>query len=186
MLDRTRMLVVTAALAAVTPSMAHAQKLGQGGTGVDETTAVPQCQVPLGVAALVEEKAANPADGLSPQLQALMRMAEMQNGGSTARVDALPLVKLMIARSNCFRVADRGEAFSALERERAINGGTATTRPVTKADYLIEVKDGSKPAAQQKLTPKEQSFQKNWRGQWSVVNSVDDVALFVKAWKSAK
>ena len=33
MLDRTRMLVVTAALAAVTPSMAHAQKLGQGGTG---------------------------------------------------------------------------------------------------------------------------------------------------------
>ena len=58
MLDRTRMLVVTAALAAVTPSMAHAQKLGQGGTGVDETTAVPQCQVPLGVAALVEEKAA--------------------------------------------------------------------------------------------------------------------------------
>ena len=140
MLDRTRMLVVTAALAAVTPSMAHAQKLGQGGTGVDETTAVPQCQVPLGVAALVEEKAANPADGLSPQLQALMRMAEMQNGGSTARVDALPLVKLMIARSNCFRVADRGEAFSALERERAINGGTATTRPVTKADYLIEVK----------------------------------------------
>ena len=140
MLDRTRMLAVTAALAAVTPSMAHAQKLGQGGTGVDETTAVPQCQVPLGVAALVEEKAANPADGLSPQLQALMRMAEMQNGGSTARVDALPLVKLMIARSNCFRVADRGEAFSALERERAINGGTATTRPVTKADYLIEVK----------------------------------------------
>ena len=111
MLDRTRMLVVTAALAAVTPSMAHAQKLGQGGTGVDETTAVPQCQVPLGVAALVEEKAATPADGLSPQLQALMRMAEMQNGGSTARVDALPLVKLMIARSNCFRVADRGEAF---------------------------------------------------------------------------
>ena len=39
---------------------------------------MPQCQVPLGVAALVEEKAANPADGLSPQLQALMRMAEMQ------------------------------------------------------------------------------------------------------------
>ncbi|MGT2516335.1 CsgG/HfaB family protein (plasmid) [Sphingomonas panni] len=140
MLDRTRLLVVTAALAAVTPSMVHAQKLGQGGTGVDETTAVPQCQVPLGVAALVEEKVANPADGLSPQLQALMRMAEMQNGGSTARVDALPLVKLMIARSNCFRVADRGEAFSALERERAINGGSAATRPVTKADYLIEVK----------------------------------------------
>ncbi|MBP8233378.1 MAG: hypothetical protein KAY22_13820 [Rhizorhabdus sp.] len=134
------MFAVTAALAAVTPSIAFAQKLGQGGTGVDETTQLPQCPVPLGVAALVETKAADPADALSPQLQALMRMAEMQNGGSTARVDALPLVKLMIARSNCFRVADRGEAFSALERERAIAGATAATRPVTKADYLIEVK----------------------------------------------
>ncbi|WP_339501017.1 CsgG/HfaB family protein, partial [Pseudomonas canadensis] len=66
------------------------------------------------------------------------RMAEMQNGGSTARVDPLPLVKLMIARSGCFRVADRGEAFSALERERAIAGGAAAARPVTKADYLLQ------------------------------------------------
>ncbi|AYO75777.1 MULTISPECIES: CsgG/HfaB family protein [Sphingomonadaceae] len=140
MLERVCLFAVTAALAAVTPSIAFAQKLGQGGTGVDETTQLPQCPVPLGVAALVETKAADPADALSPQLQALMRMAEMQNGGSTARVDALPLVKLMIARSNCFRVADRGEAFSALERERAIAGATAATRPVTKADYLIEVK----------------------------------------------
>jgi len=136
--NAARLFAVTAALAAVTPSTLLAQKLGQGGTGVDETTELPQCPVPLGVAALVEEKTANPTDSLSPQLQALMRMAEMQNGGSTARVDPLPLVKLMIARSGCFRVADRGDAFTALERERAIQGNTAP-RAVTKADYLLQV-----------------------------------------------
>lgn len=134
----TTLLVLTAALAAVTPSTLAAQKLGQGGTGVDEASELPQCPVPLGVAALVEEKTANPTDSLSPQLQAIMKMAEMQNGGSTARVDPLPLVKLMIARSNCFRVADRGEAFTALERERAIQGNAAP-RAVTKADYLLQV-----------------------------------------------
>jgi curli biogenesis system outer membrane secretion channel CsgG len=135
--NRTTILAVTAALAAVTPSTLYAQKLGQGGTGVDETTELPRCATPLGVAALVEQKAASATDNLSPQLQALMRMAEMQNGGSTAKVDPLPLVKLMAARSGCFAVADRGAAFDALERERALAGGTA--RPVTKADYLIQV-----------------------------------------------
>lgn len=137
MRNRATLFVVTAALAAVTPSTVSAQKLGQGGTGVDETTDLPRCDTPLGVAALVEQKAASATDNLSPQLQALMRMAEMQNGGSTAQVDPLPLVKLMAARSGCFMVADRGAAFDALERERALAGGTA--RPVTKADYLIQV-----------------------------------------------
>ena len=137
MRKRATLFVVTAALAAVTPSTVSAQKLGQGGTGVDETTDLPRCDTPLGVAALVEQKAASATDNLSPQLQALMRMAEMQNGGSTAQVDPLPLVKLMAARSGCFAVADRGAAFDALERERALAGGTS--RPVTKADYLIQV-----------------------------------------------
>lgn len=137
MLNRAAILVVTAALAAVTPSTVAAQKLGQGGTGVDEATDLPHCSAPLGVAALVEQKAASATDNLSPQLQALMRMAEMQNGGSTAKVDPLPLVKLMAARSGCFSVADREAAFDALERERALAGGTA--RPVTKADYLLQV-----------------------------------------------
>ena len=42
----------------------------------------------------------------------------------------------MVARSNCFRVADRGAAMGALERERAMNGATASPSLV-KADYLI-------------------------------------------------
>ena len=38
MRNAARLFAVTAALAAVTPSTLLAQKLGQGGTGVDETT----------------------------------------------------------------------------------------------------------------------------------------------------
>lgn len=117
-----------------TPALA--QKLGQGGTGVDENTELPRCAAPLGVVALVEEKAPDMRDRLSPGLAALLKMAEAQQGGGTARVDPLPLIKLMAARSNCFRVADRGAAMSALERERAMAGATPSAA-MTKADYLI-------------------------------------------------
>lgn len=52
---------VTAAViagAALIAMPASAQKMGQGGTGVDETTELPRCTAPLGVVALVEEKSA--------------------------------------------------------------------------------------------------------------------------------
>lgn len=121
-------------------SPAIAQVTGKGGTGVDENTELPRCAQPLGVVALVEEKAPSPTDGLagelSPGMAALLRMAEAQQGGGSARVDPLPLIKLMAARSNCFRVADRGAAMGALERERALNGATGSPAMV-KADYLI-------------------------------------------------
>ena len=117
-----------------------AQTAGKGGTGVDENTELPRCAQPLGVVALVEEKAPSPTDGLagelSPGMAALLRMAEAQQGGGTARVDPLPLIKLMAARSNCFRVADRGAAMGALERERAMTGA-AQSQSLVKADYLI-------------------------------------------------
>ena len=117
-----------------------AQTAGKGGTGVDENTELPRCPQPLGVVALVEEKAPSPTDGLagelSPGMAALLRMAEAQQGGGTARVDPLPLIKLMAARSNCFRVADRGAAMGALERERAMTGA-APSQSLVKADYLI-------------------------------------------------
>lgn len=105
MRNRAVLIAVTAALAAVTPFTIAAQKLGQGGMGVDDTTVLPRCDAPLGVAAFVEQKAASATDSLSPQLQALMRMAERQNGCSNADVDPLPLIKLMAPRSGCFRVA---------------------------------------------------------------------------------
>ena len=52
---------------------ASAQKLGQGGTGVDENTELPRCAAPLGVVALVEEKAPDMRDSLSPGLAALLK-----------------------------------------------------------------------------------------------------------------
>ncbi len=116
-----------------TPALA--QKTGQGGTGIDENTELPRCEQPLGIVALVEEKAPDPSDQLSPGLAALLRMAEAQQGGGTAKVDPLPLIKLMAAQSNCFRVADRGAAMSALERERAM--ASTTSAAMTKADWLI-------------------------------------------------
>lgn len=137
-----RIAIIAGALASLSlaggPVMA--QTAGKGGTGVDENTELPRCAQPLGVVALVEEKAPSPTDGLagelSPGMAALLRMAEAQQGGGTARVDPLPLIKLMAARSNCFRVADRGAAMGALERERAMTGA-APSQSLVKADYLI-------------------------------------------------
>lgn len=137
---RASLLAGALASIAFVTSPATAQVTGKGGTGVDENTELPRCAQPLGVVALVEEKASSPTDGLagelSPGMAALLRMAEAQQGGGTARVDPLPLIKLMAARSNCFRVADRGAAMGALERERALNGATGSPAMV-KADYLI-------------------------------------------------
>lgn len=78
-------------------------------------------------------------------------MAEMQNGGSTANVDPQPLVKLMAARSGCFRVADREDAFTALEPERATAGASAPARQIAKADYLLQVLPA--PATSQPAVP---------------------------------
>lgn len=64
--NRAALLAVTAALAAVTPSTSIAQKLGQGGTGVDETTELPRCDTPLGVSGLVAALRSSPLQPPSP------------------------------------------------------------------------------------------------------------------------
>ena len=119
------------------PPPALAQRTGRGGTGVDEAAELPRCTTPLGVVALVEEKAADAMAGLPPGLAALARMAEAQNGGG-AKVDPLPLVKVVAAKSGCFRVVDRGGAFSAVERDRAMTGGESA-KLLLRADYLLSV-----------------------------------------------
>lgn len=140
-----RRLIATAGLIALTVSPAHAQKLGKGGIGIDETTEVPRCDRPLGTVALVEERsAAGAAEGIPPGLAALVRMAEAQNGGS-ARVDPLPLLKLLVAQSGCFQVVDRGEGFDALQRERQLAAGGAVAgannqATLRAADYLLSAK----------------------------------------------
>lgn len=40
-------------------------------------------------------------------------------------------------------------------------------------NHLLEVKDGSKPPSAQKLTPFQESWLDNWRGNAAVVNSVE-------------
>lgn len=41
-------------------------------------------------------------------------------------------------------------------------------------NYLLEVKDGSKPPSARKLTDDEQKFHESWWGRVDVVESVDD------------
>lgn len=97
-------LVGAAALAA---SPATAQKLGKGGVGIDEQSELPQCSAMIGTVALVENRSAatqNGADDLPASMRAFVRLAEQQNAGGTARVDPLPLLKLLTARSHCFQV----------------------------------------------------------------------------------
>ena len=101
---RSLVLAGILASASLLSSPALAQKTGKSGTGIDETTELPRCAQPLGVVALVEEKAPSQTDGLagelSPGMAALLRLAEAQQGGRTARVDPLPLIKLTAARSS--------------------------------------------------------------------------------------
>ena len=42
-------------------------------------------------------------------------------------------------------------------------------------NVLVEIKDGSKPPSQQKLTAGEDKFLKSWFGEWVIIRSIDDV-----------
>jgi len=42
-------------------------------------------------------------------------------------------------------------------------------------NYLLEVKDGTKPPSGRRLTDDQQKFYQNWLGQYQVVKSVEEV-----------
>tara|TARA_R110000803_G_C11935327_1_gene315893 strand:+ start:16 stop:303 length:288 start_codon:yes stop_codon:yes gene_type:complete len=44
----------------------------------------------------------------------------------------------------------------------------------------IEIKDGSKPPSQRKLSTGEEKFRENWKGNWALVESIEDVILINK------
>ncbi len=48
-------------------------------------------------------------------------------------------------------------------------------------NYLIEIKDGSKPPSRRRLTPDEQEFHDLWRGAVIVVKDVDEALKAVGA-----
>lgn len=41
-------------------------------------------------------------------------------------------------------------------------------------NYLLEVKDGSRPPSERKLTPKQVTWHENWRGTVSVVHDLEE------------
>ena len=46
---------------------------------------------------------------------------------------------------------------------------------------ILEVKDGSKPPSKRKLTPDEEAFAEAWRGQYAVVETVEQAIEAVTA-----
>lgn len=54
-------------------------------------------------------------------------------------------------------------------------------------NWLVEIKDGSKPPSQRKLSESEQKFHSEWRGQICIVESRDDIdAIYSEAMKVNK
>lgn len=93
---------------------------GSSGAASDLVT----CPEPIGTAALIEPK----------------RTYYHHYGLSSP----IPLVKLMMAQSNCFRIVDRGAGSKAMERERAIaqkgefqKGSNLGKGQMVAADYVI-------------------------------------------------
>ena len=50
-------------------------------------------------------------------------------------------------------------------------------------NYLLELKDGSKPPSERRLTEAQKVWHANWRGQVSICESLDDVATLVNVWR---
>lgn len=56
--------------------------------------------------------------------------------------------------------------------------------------FLCEIKDGAKPPSARKLTPDQVAFRKDWKGDWTLLESIKDVQHFIaqidydlKEWK---
>lgn len=99
---------------------------GSGGNAGNQGSApeLVKCARPIGTAALVEPD----------------RPTYSQYGLTSP----VPLIRLMMAQSNCFRVVDRGAASKALEKERALASGGDLRKnssmgggQMVAADYVI-------------------------------------------------
>ena len=46
-------------------------------------------------------------------------------------------------------------------------------------NYLLEIKDPDKPPSQRRLTPEEIKFKDSWKGQYNVVETIDDILQII-------
>jgi hypothetical protein len=90
----------------------------------NESSKLVKCQRPLGTMALVEQQ--NPA---------------LTQAGLTSPI---PVLRLLVAQSNCFQVVDRGQGLTAMQQERqlmqqgALAGGSNVGKgQMVAADYLL-------------------------------------------------
>ena len=99
---------------------------GSGGAAGAQGAApqLTRCATPIGTAALIEQD--NPM---------------LAQAGLTSPI---PLLRIMMAQSNCFRVVDRGQASQAMQRERAMaaggdlqSGSNMGAGQMKAADFLI-------------------------------------------------
>ncbi len=127
--------IVPLLAAALVGCTANETRTGEGGTMVSgsggaagsqgESARLVRCQRPIGTAALLEPESASYAQyGLK---------------------SPVPLIKLMMAQSGCFKVVARGASSSALQRERAMAAGGDMQKgsnmgggQMVAADYIIQ------------------------------------------------
>jgi curli biogenesis system outer membrane secretion channel CsgG len=105
-----------------TPQLGQGGSLAQGSAGSegdgDANTQLTRCAAPIGTAALVEPDQQN---------MVLLNQAQLPS--------PLPVVQLLMAQSNCFRVVERGAAIAAIEAEQRRSGKQVR---LEAADYMIK------------------------------------------------
>ncbi|MEQ3658623.1 MAG: hypothetical protein ABNH21_06675 [Glaciecola sp.] len=82
-----------------------------------------------------------------------------------AKKDANHVEIVRAFRTLGFSVLDVAQLKNCCDIFAAKNGKT----------YAIEIKDGKKPPSARKLSDGEQSFMESWRGEWRLVESIEDV-----------
>lgn len=69
----------------------------------------------------------------------------------------------------------RKQGFSVWSTSDKGKGGVDLIAGKDGVNYLIEVKDGSKPMSKQKLTPDEIKFHSNWKGIIHIIRNKDEI-----------
>jgi len=72
-----------------------------------------------------------------------------------------------------------GVGYSVLDTADLGHGAPDLVIGANGLNLLLEIKNPDQPPSKRKLTPGEQDFRSNWRGQYDVVETLDDVIRVV-------